>query len=410
MARALTVLALLLAAARAFGEAAGDARAVLNLTGRPDGSRPDILFLAPCAPEGEASAYREALAPAENAGTALPNARLGEGDFRTGGILPVLGAADYAFLPVRDVPWRAACSNLVSILTLRRRTRVEDGIEQAPLCALLRAEASAGDLAATLPGLLGTDALIFLAPRSGEKGARLPLVVCWRNMVWPGHRVSQSVHPEHWAPTLAEIVGLPPPAEVGAVSILPMLTGVGYQRPLGLPGLPAGAVAVGAKPVTMLCHYADLPENCPWVPDYTDVSSVKPSERVFLPHALPLPAKAAREFGPSRRAQGFYVRTTQSRMDLVFPAGVSCVVRVKGRPVFSEWAPTAPTAWRLDNPDPVPVEIFLVVPPRLDPATLPLFAAPERAGAKARKADRGDGQTGSEGSTSRARGSASRSA
>lgn len=346
--------------------------AVLQLTGRADGSKPDILFLAPTL-SGTPEACRKALRAAEPLGTTLPNATLTERDFRSGGPLPVLHAAGYRLIPVQGLGWVEACSKLEEMQKWRAASRDKDRIDFPPTCVLLAAEATAEELAATLPALLRTDALVILAPQGGKA----PVVVCWRNIVWPAHVAPQTIRPDHWTPTLAEIVGLPPPAELDAVSILPLLTGVGYQRPLEPPSaarIPT-SVATG-RPYAMLSHFADLPKDCPWVPDFTDVASLKPDERLFLPHTVPLPAEAANRFGPSRREQGFYVRTTQRRLTLTFPKGVSCVIRVKGRPVFSVWKPKEPSVWRLDGPETVTVELFVVVPPRLDPAKLPIFLPP----------------------------------
>lgn len=369
----------LAACALCLTRAAWATRAVLELTGRADGSRPDILFLAP-RPVDDPKAYAPILAQARALGTTLPNASLTAGDFRSGGPLPVLSAAGYRLIPVQDLGWTAACAQLESMMKWRGVSRDEDSVDLPPTCVLLSEEATAAELAATLPALLRTDALILLAPQ----GEGQPVIVCWRNMVWPGHVAPQTIRPDHWVPTLSEIVGLPPPAEVDAVSILPLLTGVGYQRPIE-PAVAAGvpaSVAAGRQ-YAMLSHFAELPKSCPWVPDFTDVAAIKPDERLFLPSTVPLPAREATRFGTSRHDQGFYVRTTQRRLSLTFPAGVSCVIRVKGRPVHSVWRPKGTTTWRLDGPDAVPVEIFIVLPPRLDPAALPIFAPPDPPAPKA---------------------------
>lgn len=362
MTRPLFALCLLAAALRAEPS-------VLELNVKPDGSKPDILFLAPrltAAPK----AYRKALEPAARVGTVLPNATLTAEDFRAAGPLPVLGAAGYRLLPVRDIPWRAACERLDDILTLRRKTRAEDGIVQAPLCALLCEEASPEDLEATLPALLRSDALILLAPQTNA----LPLTVSWRNRVWPSHLSTLPVRADHWIPTFAEIVGLPVPAVCADASVLPLLTGVGYQRPLDLPPATPQPVATAALPCTELRLYDALPEGCPWVPDFTVLF---PSDRVFLRALPPLPLAALRRLGRSRQPRGMYLRAALKALDLRLPANVSCVVREKGRPVFSVWEPGTPSQWRLDRPEPVPVELFLVLPPDFDPATLSLFRRPQ---------------------------------
>ena len=340
---------------------------VLEMIVKPDELKPDILFLAPrltAAPK----AYRKALEPAARLGTVLPNATLTAEDFRAAGPLPILGAADYHLLPIRDIPWRAACERLDDILTLRRATRAEDGIVQAPLCALLCEDASPEDLAATLPALLRSDALILLAPQTNA----LPLTVSWRNRVWPAHRSTLPVRADHWVPTFADIVGLPAPADCADASILPLLTGIGYQRPLDLPPATPQPVAT-TLPCTELRLYDTLPKGCPWVPDFT---LLLPSDRLFLRALPPLPPTALKRLGRSRQPRGLYLRAALKILDLRLPPGVSCVVREKGRPVFSVWQPETPSQWQLDRPAPVPVELFLLLPPNLDPATLSLFRRP----------------------------------
>ena len=258
------------------------------------------------------------------------------------------------------------------MMALRHKTRVEDGLELDPLCVFLEAEASPADLAASLPALLGADALLILAPQRAEG---LPLIVAWRDVIWPGHRDARAIRPEHWVPTVADVVGLPPPAESGAVSLFPLLTSVGHQRPLEPPPA-AEPPAAGARAYTMLSRFENLPEDCPWVPDFTDAGALRPVEWAFLPAPLPLPAAAAEGLAPADAPQGFYARALQASLDLAFPPGVSAVVRVNARPVFSVWQPTEETHWRLASSVPLPIEVFVVVPAGVDPATLPLFLQP----------------------------------
>ncbi len=348
--------------------ARAEAPSVLEMMGRPTGTKPDVLFLAPQLLD-EPKAYRAIFERAGRLGTALPNGKLSAAAFYTEGPLPVLAAAGYRLLPIRDVPWQEACARLKEILDLRKRTRLEDGIVQAPICALLCEQVSAAVLANSLPELLESDALILLAPQ----GEGLPLVVCWRNRVWPAHQSELPVRVDHWVPTLAEIVGLPIPAEVADASIVPLLTGVGYQRPLDfLPAVPQPARA--ERPYTEVRLYGSLPEDCPWVPDYT---ALFPTERAFVRGLPPLSTEALSSLTPTRKPLGIYLRTALKRLDLNLPAGVSCVVRTKGRPVHSVWQPKEPTRWFFDSPEETPLELFLLLPPQFDPATLPLFAQPE---------------------------------
>lgn len=347
----------------------------LEMTGQAAGARPDILFLAPklTAPPKD---YSKTLAKTVKLGTVLPHAVLTESAFCSMGPVPVLMAAGYRILPIRDVTWEEAVSRLNEILTLRYRTRYEDGIRQTPLCVILSEEVTPKVLAETLPTLMDADALILLSPQEEA----LPLTVVWKNHVWPTQYSEQNMRVEHWVATLAEIVGLPPPAESGAVSVLPLLTGSGYQRPLEQPLLlgPSASAAQKVAPCTMVCTYTQLPEPCPWVPDFTDLSNLKPTERLFVPEKLPLSATSLSRLTERSEPQGLYIRTVLSEWSITLPAQVSCVIRVKGYPVFSVWRPEQPVSWHFTRMEPQIVECFLVLPPKMDPIqSLPFLFKPD---------------------------------
>ncbi len=346
--------------------------AVLELEGKPIGRRPDILFLAPQLTE-PAKAYKRSVGLLEARGTLLTNASLSLEDFQSMGIFPVLKAADYRQLQVRDVPWQDACKRLAEILSLRQKSRLEDEVEQQPLCAFLSESATPADIEASLPLLLESDALIFFAPH--PQSADCPLAVVWNNVIRPGYEDPQTIHLDHWIPTLAEVVGLPNPAEIPEPSILPMLSGVGYQRPLetSMIQMPPRS---NAPTFTMVSYYAKLPDELPWVPDYT-CDEYKPIKRLFLPSELPIPAKQVATIGLRTKSepQGLYIRTKQAKLAFSLPAGVSCAIRLKGRTVFSEWAPTEPMPWQMNYPIEIPLELFFVLPPDYPPQQLPIFEA-----------------------------------
>ncbi|MEG2415084.1 MAG: hypothetical protein RSB74_04125 [Kiritimatiellia bacterium] len=337
--------------------------AVLNLTGQAEGSKPDILFLAPQLTEP--LARYTVLKQVAAAGTSFPHAALKSETFSSFGALPILTAAGYRILPIRDIPWKKASEQLAEVLRYRRQTRVEDGIQQEPICAILSEDASAEVLAATLPALLDSDALLLLAPQTEEKGLTF---VCWRNVAWPSHISSLHISPDNWIPTLAEIVGLPPPAECDEVSILPLLTGCGYQRPLERQPMPSNAL-----PCTEVRLITELPKPCPWVPDYTQMM---PAERAFISSFLPVDlARLPWLVRKRRNVVGLYVRTSITHAEWRFPEKVSCVIRVKGRPVFSTFDPSLSRWWAFDTPKAVPVELFLLLPRNFEFATLPFFIA-----------------------------------
>lgn len=348
---------------------------VLEMTGRQaEGARPDIVYLAPKL-SVQPKAYTKVLATTAKFGTVMPHAYLMENTFCSMGPLSVLSAAGYRILPIRDVTWQEATDRLVEIFSLRKKTRYEDGLEQEPLCVILSEEVSPEGLEQTLPQYLAMDALLFLAPQDES----LPLTVIWENYVWPTQRSEQSLRAEHWVATLSEIVGIHPPAATGAVSVLPLLSGSGYQRPLEQPLLlgPSALSSQRVAPCTMVSVYTQLPEHCPWVPDFTDQSDLKPTERFFVASGIPLAEADVSSITDRRSEQGLYVRTVLSHLEMVLPPKVSCVVRVKGSPVFSVWQPEKETTWYFDSLELQIVEFFLMIPPKVNPIeALPFLFVP----------------------------------
>ncbi len=338
------------------------AQGVLNLTGQAENAKPDILFLAPQLIDSP-SAYT-ALSKASELGTTLPNVHLSAENFTSGGIVSTLAAAGYRILPIRDIPWENACEQLTQILDLRHRTRHEDNVEQPPICAILIEEVSAQTLDASLPTMLANDAFVIVAPQS----PLLPTICCWRNVIWPNHVADAPVTPDHFISTLAEIAGLPVPAEVEEVSILPLLTACGYQRPIE--ALPVDSDSVTG---TELRLYKDLPLNLPWVPDF---QSLIPTERQFTKELPPLSEKAFSAMTCARRSEtGIYLRTAITSADWTFAPGISCVIRIEGRPVFSTYLSTLARRWRFHTKKPVQIELFLLVPAGFKLESLPLWGS-----------------------------------
>lgn len=340
------------------------AQGVLNLTGRAAAAKPDILFFAPRLTE--AAGRYESIRYVSEAGTTLPTLTITPDYFAGNGPLFVLQAAGYRILPIRDIPWTTAINQLDEILRLRRKTRLEDGIEQPPICALLSEDVTPEELEATVSRFLGQDVLIIFAPCTDT----LSTILCWHNVIWPDHVSRLPISPDNLIPTLSEIVGLPPPAEVGSVSILPLLTGCGYQRPTDMPRI-SDVEAEG----TEIRVYRDLPENLPWVPEF---QAMFPSERRFSPEVPPFGPKTFPGLdGDRRHDYGAYIRTVLTAADWTFPVGVSCVIRVEGQPVFSTFLSEKPRRWAFETHAPVLVELYLLLPAGFEPEQLPLWTPAE---------------------------------
>jgi hypothetical protein len=114
------------------------------------------------------------------------------------------------------------------------------------------------------------------------------------------------------------------------------------------------------------------------VPDFTDMSNLKPTERLFVPEKLPLSEPYVSNLTTRNGPQGLYIRTVLSDWSITLPAQVSCVIRVKGYPVFSVWRPEEPVSWHFTRMEPQVVECFLLLPPEMDPIqSLPFLFKPE---------------------------------
>lgn len=360
--------------ARAFAaeEEAKPARAaVLEMRGRVRGLMPDVIFLAPELTE-EAKGYRKGIAAVSDQGTMLENAFLSAEDFCSRGPLNVLRAAGYQVVIAQGNTWREACAMIETLFSVRRLMWEENPRARVPLCVVLSESVEPDALAETLPRLIRLESLCFLAPQ--EK--TLPLTIFWKNYVWPAHSSAQAISVDHWVPTLAEVAGLPTPADVAAASVLPLLSGVGYQRPLQeSEGTGGQAMLEADRACTMMCTFPELPQRCPWVPDFTDAKLYPgPSSRVFFAQDLPLLPSAAQNLSVLDHAQGLYFRTSQRKIRLDLPADISCVIRVQGRVVLSRWEPFDAYPWELELPEPQPLEFFLLIPAGFDPGRLPFFA------------------------------------
>ncbi len=345
----------------------------LGLEGYPVGRRPDIVFLEPKLIE-PVRAYANAMELMATHGMTLLNAELTQEGVQTEGIVPVLREADYRILQVKDVPWKDACDRLLSLFLVRKKARTEE-VSYQPLCAFISEEVTPKVLEETLLQLMDTDAMLFLLP--DPKTVASPAMVYWRNLVCPGAQDVQTIRNVHWIPTFAEIIGLPNPASIPEPSLLPLLTSVGYQRPLEASTIQL-PLPKHRDVYTTVWYYTLLDGPLPWIPDYT-CDSYKPERRHFVRSILPLRRDAVRNipFRKLDRPQGLYLRTTQSELDLVLPKDVSCVVRIKGKTVLDRWEPKDELHWRMEHSTPVPVDFFVLIPADMSPLDLPFFEQKE---------------------------------
>ncbi len=340
----------------------------MKLEGTPMGRKPDIVFLAPKLSE-PLKAYRDALELIASQGMTLVNADLTFEAVQSEGIVPALRAANYRILQVKDVPWEDACSRLKSLFLVRKKARLEEEELYQPLCAFINEEVSPQVLAASLEQLMETDMLLVLLPE--PKTPQSPMIVYWKNLVCPGAEDVQTIRNIHWVPTFAEFAGLPNPASVPEPSLVPLLTSVGYQRPLEASTIQL-PLPKHRDVYTTLWYYTKLPKQLPWIPDYT-CDDYKPERRHFVRGSLPLSRKALKNipFRELDTPQGLYLRTTQPSLDILLPKGLSCVIRIKGKTVLDRWEPTEDQRWQMQHATPVPVDFFFLIPPNVHPLDLP---------------------------------------
>ncbi len=347
----------------------------LGLEGYPKGRRPDVIFLAPRLTEPVAK-YAVAIETIASQGMTLANAELTLDGVQKEGIIPVLKAAEYTVLQVKDVPWVDACKRLDDLLKVRRTMADADSPKKHSLCAVISEEVTPEELVQTLELLMKTDALILFLPE--PKTPQTPVVVYWNNLVCPGVVDVQQIRNAHWLPTFSEIVGLPNPAAIPEPTILPLLTSVGYQLPLESTTIHL-PIPKHRDVYTTVWYYTEMPEHLPWIPDYT-CDEYKPERRHFVRGTLPLTYDAVKtiNFRPLQEdPQGLYLRTRQTTLEVLLPKDISCVIRVKGKTVLDRWEPTEEFLWKMSYSTPVPVDFFFLIPPAYDPKSLPLFVKAE---------------------------------
>lgn len=333
----------------------------LELIGRPKGQRPDIVVFEPRFSQ-PANAYTKALEKIAKQGTRLPSSGLTMQAFTKGSNYTLLKKAEYDILPIVGVPLEKACSHIQTIFEMRRlQQRLNDDCTLQPLCFTLSLEVTPDNLQTAIDPLLNSKALIFVLPQEDNL---FPTVVIWDRYVWPNHLVEYPVKDTQWIPTLAEITGIYPPAEIIAPSILPSLTGVGYQRPAEISPRHTNT----DKRFVEIHLYEDFGElkvkRFPWMPD---PDALIPSDRKFFDGSLPIPANALR-LKIADHPQFLVVRSTLKDYELKLPNDFSLVIHVNGQPVYSRWESEEPHDWMLHSPENMGVSFYVWIPAGVDPA------------------------------------------
>jgi hypothetical protein len=284
--------------------------------------------------------------------------------FTKGTNYTLLKKAEYEILPITDISFEKACSHIQTIFEMRRLQRfLKDDVILQPLCFTLSLEVSPENLQAAIEPILNSKALIFVLPQDNNI---FPTIVIWNRYVWPNHLVEYPVQDTQWIPTLAEITGIYPPAEIISPSILPSLTGVGYQRPAEISPRHTNT----NKRFVEVHHYEDFGElkvdHFPWMPD---PDALIPSDRKFFDGSLPIPAEALR-LKIADHPQFLVVRSTLKDYHLQLPKDLSLVIHVNGQPVYSRWESDEPHEWILHSPENMGVSFYVWIPAGVDPTSV----------------------------------------
>lgn len=345
-------------------EDASSTEEVTELTGRPLAKRPDIILIE-LRPNASEQSYKEGFSQLQKKGASIPAANLSLETFRTGGIEKMLEHAGYTILPVTEYHWSIACSKINEILNYQKlhRSMVENEVQ--PLCITFSAEASPEEFYSSIDPILSSDALIFFTTAPVTLAPPRPLFVVWNRYVWPNHIVEYPVALNQWIPTLAEVVGVLPPADVVEPSILPSLTGVGYQRSNDIRPKQTKANFVTLR--TYILQEEQL-QYTYWFPS---VENMIPDSRRYLEGSLPLKSDIVATFTTLSKPQIFLVRSNLSRFSLSLPKDIAVVIKKNGLPIHSTWK--TPCEWTETLPETMGFEFLFFVPAGVDPEPIKAF-------------------------------------
>jgi hypothetical protein len=335
---------------------------VIELTGRI-AKRPDILVLE-MLPNAPAKEYQESFAKIAKKGSSLPSAAFSIDNFRKSGLVQMLKHADYEVVFVNERHWAKACENIDDILKYQKVCRGFEGNEVRPYCFVVSAEASPEEFYSHFAPLLESNALIFLMTPSSMV-ASFPLTIFWHRYVWPNHLVEMPVRLDQWIPTLAEVVEVLPPANIIDPSILPSLTGVGYQRPSDVrpKQTKTNFVTFRSYPID-----AEKMKYTHWVPSVENMIS---DSRQYIEGSLPLSKEIVDALTVDATDRVILVRSNVDYFYLTLPASISVVIKKDGMPICSTWKTPCQ---RLETfKEPMGIEFLFYVPAGVDPAPLKEF-------------------------------------
>lgn len=351
-----------------------DADARRELLGRPHGQRPDILVFEIRLTES-VDAYLKDFQAIARYGSKLPAAQLSFADFRARDVEGTIGvrqhclgtmleAAGYSVLSVSANNWSRANKYAIDFLEFQKKYRELD-TEIDPVCLLFSPEVEPDSFYESFKPLLDSDALIILITRKTMHTSTFPLVVIWNRHVWPNHTIELPAIADHWVPTLGEIVGTYLPTDMVAPSILPSLTGVGYQK------------RIDVKPTQKKTDRVDIcvanvdPERLKrahWIPYVDDIVSRK---RAFIKGTLPVKrANLDAQFDISEvssEPRVIVVRAGLQQFKLDLPKTIPVVIKKDGIPICSsEWGQLC--QWQEYLPEPVGIEFSFLIPAGEDPS------------------------------------------
>lgn len=337
---------------------------VTELTGRPIAKRPDIIIFE-LRPNAPAKSYRDDFNKLLKRGASIPAANLSLQKFQTSGIEKMLEHAGYFILPVSESNWTTACAKIGDFLKYQSMHRSMVTDEVPPLCITFSAEASPEEFYPALEPILASDALIFFTTAPVTLSPPQPLFIVWNRYVWPNHVVEYPVALNQWIPTLAEIVGVLPPADIVEPSILPSLTGVGYQRSNDIRPRQTKTNFVTFR------IYSLQEKQLQYTHWFPAVENMIPERRRYIDGALPLAEDVVTSLTTSSDARIILVRSDLLHFKLSLPEEISVVIKKNGIPVHSTWG--NPCEWTETLVESMGFEFLFFIPAGVDPMPVKTF-------------------------------------